>query len=59
MSLYRNIHAKRKRIKAGSGETMRGKNDPKRPKAKDLKNAAKTDKNTTKKKIKRTTKKRG
>jgi len=25
MSLYRNIHAKRKRIKAGSGETMRKK----------------------------------
>ena len=25
MSLYRNIHAKRKRIKAGSGETMRRK----------------------------------
>ena len=23
MSLYRNIHAKRKRIKAGSGEKMR------------------------------------
>ena len=59
MSLYRNIHAKRKRIKAGSGEKMRGKNDPKRPTAKDFKNAAKTAKNTTKKKTKRTTKKRG
>jgi len=55
MSLYRNVHAKRKRIKAGSGEKMRGKNDPKRPTAKDWKNAAKT----AKTKSKRTTKKRG
>lgn len=59
MSLYRNIHAKRKRIEKGSGEKMRGKNDPKRPTAKDFKNAAKTAKNTTKKKSKRITKKRG
>jgi hypothetical protein len=59
MSLYRNIHAKRKRIEKGSGEKMRGKNDPKRPTAKDFKNAAKTAKNTTKKKTKRATKKRG
>ena len=58
MSLYRNIHAKRKRIEAGSGEKMRGKNDPKRPTAKDFKNASKTAKKT-KKKSKRTTKKRG
>lgn len=53
MSLYENIHKKRARIKAGSGEKMRGKNDPKRPTAKDFKNAAKTAK------VKRTTKKRG
>ena len=60
MSLYRNIHAKRKRIEKGSGEKMRGKNDPKRPTAKDFKNAAKTEKKkTTKKKSNRTTKKRG
>jgi len=42
---------------------MRGKNDPKRPTAKDFKNAAKTEKKktkkTTKKKSNRTTKKRG
>jgi hypothetical protein len=63
MSLYRNIHAKRKRIEKGSGEKMRGKNDPKRPTAKDFKNAAKTEKKktkkTNKKKSNRTTKKRG
>ena len=59
MSLYRNIHAKRKRIAEGSGEKMRGKNDPKRPTAKDFKNASKTAKTTTKNKTKRTTKKRG
>ena len=59
MSLYENIRKKRSRIKAGSGETMRKKGDPKRPTAKDFKNAAKTAKNTTKKKTKRTTKKRG
>ena len=40
MSLYKNIHAKRARIKAGSGEKMaRGKN---RPSAKNFKQAAKT-----------------
>lgn len=56
MSLYRNIHAKRKRIKAGSGEVMRKKGDPKRPTASAFKQAAKTAK---KPKSKRTTKKRG
>ena len=40
MSLYRNIHAKRARIKAGSGERMaKGK---KRPTAKAFRQAAKT-----------------
>jgi hypothetical protein len=51
--LYANIHAKRKRIKAGSGETMRKKDDPKRPTAKQFKQASKTVK------VRRTTKKRG
>ena len=40
--LYANIHAKRKRIAAGSGEKMAGKNDPNRPTAGDFKAAAKT-----------------
>ena len=34
MSLYRNIHAKRKRIKAGSGEKMRKKGSKCAPTAK-------------------------
>tara|TARA_R100000329_G_scaffold20875_2_gene20454 strand:- start:136 stop:291 length:156 start_codon:yes stop_codon:yes gene_type:complete len=42
MSLYENIHRKRKRIKAGSGERMRKKGEKGRPTAKDFKNAAKT-----------------
>ena len=42
MSLYENIHAKRKRIKAGSGERMKKKGEKGRPTAKDFKNAAKT-----------------
>jgi len=42
MSLYENIHAKRKRIKAGSGERMKRKGEKGRPTAKDFKNAAKT-----------------
>ena len=42
MSLYENIHAKRKRIKAGSGERMKKKGEKGRPSAKDFKNAAKT-----------------
>ena len=59
MSLYENIHKKRKRIKAGSGEKMRKPGSKGAPTAKDFKNASKTAKNTTKKKTKRTTKKRG
>lgn len=42
MSLYDNIHAKRKRIKAGSGEKMRKPGTKGAPTAKDFKNAAKT-----------------
>ena len=42
MSLYRNIHAKRKRIAAGSGERMKKKGEKGRPSAQDFKNAAKT-----------------
>ena len=42
MSLYENIHAKRKRIKDGSGERMKKKGEKGRPSAKDFKNAAKT-----------------
>ena len=40
--LYANIHAKRKRIKAGSGETMRKKGQKGRPTAAQVKRAAKT-----------------
>ena len=40
--LYANIHAKRKRIKAGSGETMRKKGQKGRPTAKAFKQSAKT-----------------
>ena len=40
--LYKNIHAKRKRIKAGSGEKMRKKGAKGAPKAGDFKKAAKT-----------------
>ena len=42
MSLYRNIHAKRKRIKAGSGEKMRKPGQKGRPTAKNFKAAKKT-----------------
>ena len=42
MSLYENIHAKRKRIKAGSGEKMRKPGTKGAPTSKDFKNAAKT-----------------
>jgi len=47
--LYDNIHAKRRRIKAGSGERMRSASDPKAPSAKDFKNAEKTAKKPKKK----------
>jgi hypothetical protein len=40
--LYDNIHAKRKRIKAGSGETMRPKGAKGAPSEKDFEDAAKT-----------------
>ena len=39
MSLYRNIHAKRKRIKAGSGEKMRKVGQKGAPTAKNFKQA--------------------
>ena len=42
MSLYENIHKKRKRIAAGAGERMKRKGEKGRPTAKDFKNAAKT-----------------
>ena len=40
--LYANIHAKRKRIKAGSGEKMRKKGSKGAPTAKNFKRAKKT-----------------
>lgn len=43
--LYANIHAKRERIKAGSGETMRKPGEKGAPTAKTFKKAAKTAKN--------------
>ena len=42
--LWHNIHQKRKRIKAGSGERMRKPGSKGAPDASDLKNAAKDDK---------------
>ena len=42
MSLYRNIHAKRKRIKAGSGEKMKKKGSKGAPTAKNFARAKKT-----------------
>ena len=42
MSLYKNIHAKRKRIKSGSGENMRKPGSKGAPTAKAFKKAAKT-----------------
>jgi hypothetical protein len=42
MSLYEAIHAKRKRIKAGSGEKMRKPGTKGAPTAQDFKEAAKT-----------------
>jgi hypothetical protein len=44
--LYANIHAKRARIKAGSGEKMAKKGEEGRPTAKDFKESAKTAKPT-------------
>lgn len=40
--LYHNIHAKAKRIAAGSGEKMRKPGDPGAPSAKDFADSAKT-----------------
>jgi len=40
--LYANIHAKRKRIKAGSGEKMRKAGQKGRPTAKQFRRAART-----------------
>ena len=40
--LYANIHAKRKRIKGGSGETMRKPSSKGAPTAKNFRQAAKT-----------------
>jgi hypothetical protein len=42
LSLYANINAKKKRIKAGSKEVMKPKGAKGRPKASDFVNAAKT-----------------
>ncbi len=42
MSLYENIHKKRARIKAGSGEKMRKPGSKGAPTAKNFKQAAKT-----------------
>ena len=39
--LWANIHAKKKRIAAGSGETMRSKGDKGAPTSKAMKNSAK------------------
>jgi hypothetical protein len=44
--LYHNIHAKRARIKAGSGEKMKKAGEEGRPSAKDFKESAKTAKPT-------------
>ena len=48
--LYANIHAKKKRIKAGSGERMRKPGAKGAPTAKAFKQSAKTAKNPNKKK---------
>ena len=42
MSLYKNIHAKRKRIASGSGEKMRKAGSKGAPTARNFKRAAKT-----------------
>jgi hypothetical protein len=50
--LYSNIHAKRARIKAGSGEKMAQKGTKGRPSAQDFKDAAKTRKEVITEKMK-------
>lgn len=52
--LYANIHAKRKRIAAGSGEKMRKAGSKGAPTAEQFKKAAKTAKTPKKRKNKRT-----
>ena len=47
--LYAKIHAKRRRIAAGSGETMRKPNSKGAPTAENFRQAAKTAKNRRKK----------
>jgi hypothetical protein len=42
VGLYANIHAKRRRIKAGSGERMRKAGSKKGPSAQDFRDSAKT-----------------
>ena len=42
MSLYENIHKKRRRIARGSGERMKKRGEKGRPTAKDFEKAAKT-----------------
>ena len=42
MSLYENIHKKRRRIARGSGARMKKRGEKGRPTAKDFENAAKT-----------------
>ena len=49
--LYANIHAKRKRIAAGSGEKMRKKGAPGAPTNANFKRAAKTAKKPNKKSL--------
>ena len=49
--LYANIHAKRKRIAAGSGEKVRKKGAPGAPTAKQFTDSAKTAKKPNKKKL--------
>jgi|TARA_R110002020_G_scaffold283373_3_gene499113 hypothetical protein len=51
--LYANIHAKRKRIKRGSGEKMKKKGAKGRPTAKQFRRAAKTAKKRTTKRRKK------
>ena len=50
--LYANIHAKQKRIAAGSGEKMRKPGSKGAPSAKDFKDAAKTRKDVITEKMK-------
>ena len=56
--LYANIHAKRKRIKAGSGERMRKPGAPGAPTAEAFRDSEKTVKKKKKKKGKKSTMKR-